>query len=103
MPETPATWRTVAALQELQQDGDPPFQPDAVDLDETDGETVTLTDLPIEQAGARLETLDAMSDEEYEALTAALENGTVDPSEELHDVNDAREAAQRALGARSEG
>ena len=124
MPETPATWRTFAALLELDRDDEPPFTPnevstqsgvsigaterelerlariDAVAFDgATDEyETVQLTGLSVEEAGGRLETLDALSPEEYDALTTAIENDNVDPGERLGDVHEARDAAERARG-----
>lgn len=124
MPETPATWRTFAALLELERDEEPPFTPnevstqsgvsigaterelerlarvDAVDLDGAadEYETVRLTGLSVDEVGGRLETLDALSPEEYDALTTAIENDNVDPSERLGDVHEARDAAERALG-----
>lgn len=123
MPETPATWRTFAALLELYRDEEPPFSTndvstqsgvsigaterelerlervDAVEFDDAgDEETVQLTGLPVEEAGGRLETLDALSPEEYDALTTAIENDNVDPSERLGDVHEARDAAERAIG-----
>lgn len=124
MPQTPETWRTFAALLELHRDEKPPFGPNqvatqagvtlgaterelerlsrvgAVDLEGADGQEISLTGLPVEEAGARLETLDALSDDEYDALTDALESGSVDPEDVLYDVPDARAAAKRALGVR---
>lgn len=123
MPQTPATWRTFAALLERHRDHEAPFTPNevatqaglslgatnrelqrlarvgAVDLEGADGEEISLTGLPVEDAGTRLETLDALSDDEYDGITDALESGSVDP-EVLHDIPDARAAAKRALGVR---
>lgn len=123
MTETPETWRTFAALLELHRDEEPPFSTnevstqsgvsigaterelerlawvDAVTLDDGGGEeAVRLSGLSVEAAGGRLETLAALSSEEYDALTTAIENGNVDPSERLGDVHEARDAAERALG-----
>lgn len=125
MPQTPATWRTFAALLELHRDEEPPFSTnevstqsgvsigaterelerlarvDAVKFEGAeDEETVRLTGLPVEEAGGRLETLDALSPDEYDALTDALANDNVDPAERLGDVHEARDAAERALGTR---
>lgn len=127
MPETPATWRTFAALLELHRDEEPPFSPnevstqsglsigaterelerleriEAVDLEGTDDEeAVRLTGLPVEEAGGRLETLDALSPEEYDALTTAIDNDNVDPSERLGDIHAARDAAERARGTQQQ-
>lgn len=123
MTETPATWRTFAALLELHRDEEPPFSTnevstqsgvsigaterelerlawvDAVTLDDGGGEeAVRLSGLSVEVAGGRLETLAALTSEESDALTTAIENGNVDPSERLGDVHEARDAAERALG-----
>lgn len=65
---------------------------------EAEGKAVRLTGLPVGDAGGRLETLDALSPDEYDAITDALENDTVDPAEKLHDVHEARDAADRTLG-----
>lgn len=127
MPETPATWRTFAALLELHRDEEPPFTPnevstrsgvstgaterelerlariDAVELEGAeDEESVRLTGLGVEEAGGRLETLDALSPEEYDAITTAIENENVDPGERLGDVHEARDAAERALGTQQQ-
>ncbi|WP_435102349.1 hypothetical protein [Halarchaeum sp. P4] len=67
---------------------------------EGDGELeFTPTDLPVEDTGRRHDTLRELDAEEREALLDAINRGDVDPADALYDVDDAVDAAERALGA----
>lgn len=55
--------------------------------------------LSVEAAGARLDTLEELDEDEREALADAARDGDVDPGEALADVHSARDAAERAMGS----
>lgn len=57
------------------------------------------TDLPVEEAGSRHDTLRELDADERDALLAAIDRGDVDPENVLYTVEDAIEAAERAAPA----